>query len=463
MDQNNENILHSVQYSTQGSVPKDPVTRGLASQNMSHNGLGQDGPQLVNLPENDSSAVNLMNNDTLTAASDAAVGGSVGGGGGGNGRRHGSHGGNRRETGHDASPAGIVKKNRSTAGNHHHSSGNSHFQDGVVGDGGKHGDAGFGGSSRQHLSGESGSGGSGCNTKSKSARKRSRHDSSHQEHLISKKSSTGTTSTDGSENNALPSCGNGATAGVGGAGPRAKMGELSDSTTGRAATGDSLLMNIPLAPGIAASSNAGSIVSFGLNFNFDSTSSPSNSDSGDAGNKGGEGSSEDDGNGNTNHNTNAKSSVVAIQQANNEMDTSSLKNTCRRSRTSLPGGSGSGAGKPPAGKCGNGSSKNAESESNLKNSREEGFDNSSDSSNNCDSGGSASGGSNSGNDGSSGGKSTISSLTTSSNQDWVTTNEAVVGNPGVGGEGCMALNRAGERTSRDIGAGAYTTFLRASF
>mmetsp|Transcript_7252 Transcript_7252/g.15181 ORF Transcript_7252/g.15181 Transcript_7252/m.15181 type:complete len:933 (-) Transcript_7252:393-3191(-) len=464
MDQNNQNILHGVQYSTQGSAPDDPAIHGLASQNTSHNGLGHDRPQLVNLPDNDSPAANLMNNDTLTAASDAAVGGSVGGGGGNNGRRHGSHGGSRRETGHDASPTIVDKKYRSIAGNHHHSNGNSHSQDGAVTEGGKHVDssasrsaAGSGRSrpSKQHLSGESGSGGSGSNTNSKSSRKRSRHGNSHQEHLNCKKSSTGATSTEGSKNNGLPSSGNGATAGLGSAGPGAKMGELIHSTTDGAAAGDSLLMNMPLAPGITAASNAGSIVSFGLNFNFDSTSSPSNSDSGDAGNKGGEGSSEEDGNGNTNQNLNAKSSVVAMQQDINEIGTSSLKSTCRRSRTSLPGGSGSGTtskGKLAAGKCGNGSSNNGESGCKSKNSREERFDNSSDSINNCDSGGSASGGSNSGNDGSSGGKSTISSLTTSSNQDWVATSEAVVRNLSVGGEGCLnARNRAGERMNRDVG------------
>ncbi len=472
MELNNRSILHGAQYSTRVSAPDDQVTHGLASDNTSHNGHGHERPQVINLPDNDSPGVNLMNNDTLTAASDAAVGGSVGGGGDSNGRRQGSHGGIVQEARHDSCPTGADEKTRSTAG---HCNRNSRVGDGAVAQRGTHADSlasrsatGSGGvsPSKHHLGGENGSGGSASNIISKSARKRSRLINSHRDHANGNKSSTGATPTTNSENNGLSSWGNRPAAGLCGAGAGAGMGEFPDSATGGAAAGDSLVMNMPLASGISGASNAGSIVSFGLNFNFDSTSSPSNSDSGDAGNKAGEGSSEEDGNGNTANIPNAKSSVEAMQQGTNEIGSSSPNNAFRRSRTSIPGGSGSGTtskGNLAAGKRCHGSSNNGGSGSKSKISREEGFDNSSDSSNNCDSGGSASGGSNSGNDGSSGGKSTISSLTTSSNQEWVTTNEAVVGNSGVVEEGCLnSPIRKGELTDGDMGIGTYHVLLNTS-
>lgn len=184
-----------------------------------------------------------------------------------------------------------------------------------------------------------------------------------------------------------------------------------------------------------------SIVSFGLNFNFDSTSSPSNSDSGEGavnGSNGGEGSSEDDNNGNsnnTNDNNDNKGIPGKIIGIKHHHKSTKKGNT-----------SGSNEGKNSKGSSSSTSKKNSKSSSSgskkqnkvkfdpkMANGKEgSGSSTSSSENDNNDSGGSAS--SNSGNDGSSGGKSTISSLTTSSNQEWMATNESAAAAAGKGGE-----------------------------
>lgn len=205
-----------------------------------------------------------------------------------------------------------------------------------------------------------------------------------------------------------------------------------------------------------------SIVSFGLNFNFDSTSSPSNSDSGEGAVNDGKGggdagsSGEDDDNRNSNNN-NGKMIASALKNSKSHHShrkhhhKSGTKTPSPDNKNNSRNGSNEGSGGKASKRSNEGrNSKGSSSKHSSKAKKhasvkfslngvsaganpaaagEDGFGSStssgSDSGMNDDSGGS-SGGSNSGNDGSgsSGGKSTISSLTTSSNQEWMATNES---------------------------------------
>ena len=223
-----------------------------------------------------------------------------------------------------------------------------------------------------------------------------------------------------------------------------------------------------------------SIVSFGLNFNFDGASSPSNSDSGGKGGGDAGSSGEDDNNGNTNANTNgmqpamkngAASALNA--KATGEEGTKKKKKAHKHHRgdkatktSSSPKNSnnGSNEGKKSKGRvrvkfgpncttganavagaadaavaAGRAVAASAETAASAEaavaaaaatpageqdvsggSSTSSGSDSGmNDRNDNDDSGGSASGGSNSEN-----GKSTVSSLTTSSNQGWMATNES---------------------------------------
>lgn len=163
------------------------------------------------------------------------------------------------------------------------------------------------------------------------------------------------------------------------------------------ASGISLLANMP--PN--NSGGEGSIVSFGLNFNFDSTSSPSNSDSGEG----------DNGKLGGNDGEKMKSSNNQKEGENGGLPSRPTKKTSNRS---------GGSGRDDKNKKENKQSSSSPTKSANTNSKENSESASSDSGQDQDyndSGGSAASGS--GNDGSSGGKSTISSLTTSSNQEWM--------------------------------------------
>ena len=192
------------------------------------------------------------------------------------------------------------------------------------------------------------------------------------------------------------------------------------------ASGISLLANSlnPLPSNGMGSGGEGSIVSFGLNFNFDSTSSPSNSDSGE-GDKG-EGKEGSDG----------EKRARGLKQKGIEEEVN-------------------GAGQSPK-KTSNGSGSERSNKDKAKqdgpspsaNNNKENSESASDSGQDQDynSGGSAASGS--GNDGSSGGKSTISSLTTSSNQEWMASQNKEAKAAGVGegtsskksGDGALPLN-----------------------
>lgn len=218
-----------------------------------------------------------------------------------------------------------------------------------------------------------------------------------------------------------------------------------------------------------------SIVSFGRNFNFDSTSSPSNSDSGegavnDRKGGGGEGSNSDDDNNDESNRkpvsiiktSDGRSSCKPDLTRDDRHKTTNKHHThhrmgCGTSKTPHTphqnrneNDSGKAGDQFPSSICDEGKfltvGKISKSRSNasvkavpeataiscgLRTAGEGGSGSSSTSSGsdssmndmNNDYGGSASGGSNSGNDGSSGGKSTISSLTTSSNQEWMASNK----------------------------------------
>ena len=177
------------------------------------------------------------------------------------------------------------------------------------------------------------------------------------------------------------------------------------------ASGISLLANMP--PN--SSGGEGSIVSFGLNFNFDSTSSPSNSDSGE-GDNGKVGGSDGE----------------KMKSNNNQKESEHGQGPSSRPEKKTSKGSG-GSGSDDKKKENKQSSSSPPNSANT-NSKENSESASSDSGQDQDyndSGGSAASGS--GNDGSSGGKSTISSLTTSSNQEWMAkqAKEAGAGNGGA--------------------------------
>ncbi len=192
-------------------------------------------------------------------------------------------------------------------------------------------------------------------------------------------------------------------------------------------SGLSLMQNSAVGSNIMSSGVDHSIVSFGLNFNFDNTSSPSNSDSGEGGE--------------------TKKKKVA---ANGSAD----KKPAAKQTTTPQAATGSNEGKNNKGsssnKGPNKTGKSSKKASPSGNGGEDGSDpNSSDSSLNNDSGGSASGGdsnsgsgSGSGGDGSggSGWKSTISSLTTSSNQEWLATNESAAAAVAAAETGAVANN-----------------------
>mmetsp|Transcript_2902 Transcript_2902/g.4898 ORF Transcript_2902/g.4898 Transcript_2902/m.4898 type:complete len:757 (-) Transcript_2902:212-2482(-) len=175
----------------------------------------------------------------------------------------------------------------------------------------------------------------------------------------------------------------------------------------------SFMQNSALGSNIMRSGGDHSIVSFGLNFNFDNTSSPSNSDSGEGGDtkkKKADGNDASD-----DKKPAAKPSAITAPDNKDASGGNNKDKTSKGSSSNQKHSSKSPKKASPSGTNG-----------------EDGSDpNSSDSSLNNDSGGSASGGdsnsgSGSGGDGSggSGWKSTISSLTTSSNQEWMATNDS---------------------------------------
>lgn len=174
-----------------------------------------------------------------------------------------------------------------------------------------------------------------------------------------------------------------------------------------------LMQNSAVGSNIMSSGVDHSIVSFGLNFNFDNTSSPSNSDSGEGGDTK---KKEVAANGSADKKPAAKPTTT--NEGTPQAATGSNEDKNSKGSSSNKGPNKTGKTTKKASPSGNGG--------------EDGSDpNSSDSSLNNDSGGSASGGdsnsgSGSGGDGSggSGWKSTISSLTTSSNQEWLATNES---------------------------------------
>lgn len=183
-------------------------------------------------------------------------------------------------------------------------------------------------------------------------------------------------------------------------------------------SGLSFMQTSTIGSNIMGSGGDHSIVSFGLNFNFDNTSSPSNSDSGEVGDTKKKKANGNDGS--VDKKPAAKPSAIT---APNSKDAS--------------GGSDKGKNSKSSNSNQKHSSKSPKSSKKASPSGTNGEDgggsdpNSSDSSLNNDSGGSASGGdsnsgSGSGGDGSggSGWKSTISSLTTSSNQEWMATNDS---------------------------------------
>lgn len=186
------------------------------------------------------------------------------------------------------------------------------------------------------------------------------------------------------------------------------------------ASGISLLANT-LNPNGMGSGGEGSIVSFGLNFNFDSTSSPSNSDSGEG--EKGDGKEGSDGE-NKGQGGRKKDMVNGAGAVNG-------RGSPKKSNGS--GGSGSKTKKKVK----------ASSDGSPPSANKENSESASDSGQDQDynSGGSAASGS--GNDGSSGGKSTISSLTTSSNQEWMASqNKEAKG--AAAGEGNVKKSEGGE-------------------
>lgn len=191
------------------------------------------------------------------------------------------------------------------------------------------------------------------------------------------------------------------------------------SDNNNAFSGLSFMQNSAMGSNIMSSGGDHSIVSFGLNFNFDNTSSPSNSDSGEGGDT--KKKKADGNNASGDKKPAAKPSAIT---APNSKDASGGSNKGKNSKGSSSNHLKHSSKMPKSSKKASPSGTNGEDGG--------GSDpNSSDSSLNNDSGGSASGGdsnsgSGSGGDGSggSGWKSTISSLTTSSNQEWMATNDS---------------------------------------
>ncbi len=202
-------------------------------------------------------------------------------------------------------------------------------------------------------------------------------------------------------------------------------------------SGLSFMQNSTIGSNIMGSGGDHSIVSFGLNFNFDNTSSPSNSDSGEVG-----GTKKKKANGNDgslDKKPAAKPSAIAAPDSKDASGGSDKGKNSKGSNSNQKHSSKS----PKSSKKASPSGTNGEDGG--------GSDpNSSDSSLNNDSGGSASGGdSNSGSgsggdrSGGSGWKSTISSLTTSSNQEWVATNDsAAAAAAAVAAEVTAVVNKA---------------------
>ena len=199
-----------------------------------------------------------------------------------------------------------------------------------------------------------------------------------------------------------------------------------------------------------------SIVSFGLNFNFDSTSSPSTSDSGEGAVHDGKGcgveegsNSDDDNNGGGEDahgdamcdDTPGGASSGAVITAGGEEDERKKRNPHHHKHHRRPeeiGEDGDVAKKTERTASVRflpGAATDAAAFARGKSGEEEGSSTSSgsDSSMNDIHGGNASGGSNSGNEGSSGGKSTISTLTTSSNQEWMAAQNECSGAEGATG------------------------------
>ena len=199
-------------------------------------------------------------------------------------------------------------------------------------------------------------------------------------------------------------------------------------------SGISLLANSlnPMPSNGIGSGGEGSIVSFGLNFNFDSTSSPSNSDSGEG--EKGEGKEGSDGENNKAEEYKPKASAVEVNGAGQKPKKTSNGSGSERSNKDKVKQDGDGS--PPSA---NNNKENSESASDSGQDQD------------YNSGGSAASGS--GNDGSSGGKSTISSLTTSSNQEWMASQNKEAKQAGVG-EGA---------SSKKIGEGALIMITCSTF
>lgn len=175
-----------------------------------------------------------------------------------------------------------------------------------------------------------------------------------------------------------------------------------------------------------------SIVSFGLNFNFDSTSSPSNSDSGEKEKREGKGPrkvsagvgcGEREKKGVEERVHGANGSQRSPPKACNGRGSHNKKEKSKRVQSDGP--------ILPTSNDNNNAEENC-AESASESGQDQDYN----------SGGSAASGS--GNDGSSGGKSTISSLTTSSNQEWMATSESKEVKNGMGGEGNVTNNTVRE-------------------
>eukprot|EP00804_Cyclotella_cryptica_P019879 CCRYP_007808-RB/>CCRYP_007808-RB protein AED:0.00 eAED:0.00 QI:506/1/1/1/1/1/2/771/663 len=223
-------------------------------------------------------------------------------------------------------------------------------------------------------------------------------------------------------------------------------GELANlPSSGISLANNSLNANMNASASGLGSGAENSIVSFGLNFNFDSTSSPSNSDSGEA--EKGEGKEVT---------RKVSAGVSCGERKKKAMDerVNGAANGAQRTPLKSPNGSGSGSGGNSKKKE---KSKHAQADrpilrtSNNNNTEENSAESASDSGQDQDynSGGSAASGS--GNDGSSGGKSTISSLTTSSNQEWMATSESKEAKDGVVREGNANNKTTGEGTGDNNG------------
>jgi len=208
------------------------------------------------------------------------------------------------------------------------------------------------------------------------------------------------------------------------------------SDNNNAFSGLSFMQNSAMGSNIMSSGGDHSIVSFGLNFNFDNTSSSSNSDSGEGGDT--KKKKADGNNASGDKKPAAKPSAIT---APNSKDASGGSNKGKNSK-------GSSSNQKHSSKMPKSSKKASPSGTNGEDGG--GSDpNSSDSSLNNDSGGSASGGdsnsgSGSGGDGSggSGWKSTISSLTTSSNQEWMATNDSAAAAAVAASEVAAVVNKA---------------------